>query len=213
MNPKHYETYQNMSLWSNGVDWVCSLWKIPTWLRSTNFCFKCTSSPCFASNFMQLRDDPKCIQTICKAPKHEFRVQWGGLGAFVEKIPAWLRRTSFRINCTCSPCFAWVSCGYETIPNAPKHYATHQNMSLGSNGVDWVRSLQKIPMWHCGTYFCINGTSTHCFAPSFMQLRNDPKFSQTLCNVPKHEFRVQCGGLGAFVVKNPDVTLWHELLH
>ena len=38
-----------------------------------------------------------------------------------------------------------VSCGYETIPNAPKHYATHQNMSLGSNEVDWVRSLQKIP--------------------------------------------------------------------
>ena len=33
-----------------------------------------------------------------------------------------------------------VSCSYETITNAPKHYATHQNMSLGSNGVDWVRS-------------------------------------------------------------------------
>ena len=36
-----------------------------------------------------------------------------------------------------------VSCGYETIPNAPKHFATHQNMSFGSNGVDSVRSLQK----------------------------------------------------------------------
>ena len=33
-----------------------------------------------------------------------------------------------------------VSCSYETIPNAPKHYAMHQNMSLGSNGVDRVRS-------------------------------------------------------------------------
>jgi len=33
-----------------------------------------------------------------------------------------------------------VSCSFKTIPNAPKHYATHQNMSLGSNGVDWVRS-------------------------------------------------------------------------
>jgi hypothetical protein len=39
-----------------------------------------------------------------------------------------------------------VSCSYETIPNAPKHYATHQNMSLRSNGADWVRSLRKIPM-------------------------------------------------------------------
>ena len=38
-----------------------------------------------------------------------------------------------------------VSGSYETIPNAAKHYATHQNMSLGSNGVDLLRSLQKIP--------------------------------------------------------------------
>ena len=37
-----------------------------------------------------------------------------------------------------------VSSSYETIPNAPKHYETHQNMRLGSNGVDQVRSLRKI---------------------------------------------------------------------
>ena len=48
-----------------------------------------------------------------------------------------------------------VSCSYGTIPNAPKYYKTGQNISLGSNGVDW----------------------------------------------------------GAFVAKNLDVTLWHELLH
>ena len=29
-----------------------------------------------------------------------------------------------------------VSWSYETIPNAPKHYAMHQNMSLESKGVD-----------------------------------------------------------------------------
>ena len=34
-----------------------------------------------------------------------------------------------------------VSRSYETIPNAPKHNETHQNMSLGSNGVDQVRWL------------------------------------------------------------------------
>ena len=38
-----------------------------------------------------------------------------------------------------------VSCIYETITNAPKHNETYENISLGSNGVDWVRSLQKIP--------------------------------------------------------------------
>ena len=36
-----------------------------------------------------------------------------------------------------------VSCSYEMNPNAHKHYEMHQNMSLGSNGVDWVRSLRK----------------------------------------------------------------------
>ena len=29
-----------------------------------------------------------------------------------------------------------VSCNYEMNPNAPKHYETYQNMSLGSHGVD-----------------------------------------------------------------------------
>ena len=36
-----------------------------------------------------------------------------------------------------------VSCSYETIPNAPKHYETHKKMSLGSNGVDQVCWLRK----------------------------------------------------------------------
>ena len=42
--------------------------------------------------------------------------------------------------------YVWqqVSCSYETIPNTPKHNETHQNMSLGSNGVNQVRSLLKI---------------------------------------------------------------------
>ena len=39
-----------------------------------------------------------------------------------------------------------VSCSYEIIPNALKHYAMYQNMSLRSNGADWVRLLRKIPM-------------------------------------------------------------------
>ena len=106
-----------------------------------------------------------------------------------------------------------VSCSYETIPNAPKHYERHQNMSLGSNGVDQVRLLGKITTWLSGMNFCINCTSSVCFAPSFMQLRNDPKCTQTQWNTPKHEVRVQWGGLGAFVAKNYNVTSWHGLLY
>ena len=42
------------------------------------------------------------------------------------------------------PVLHQVLCSDETLTNAPKHYETHKNMSLGSNGVDRVRSLQKI---------------------------------------------------------------------
>ena len=34
-----------------------------------------------------------------------------------------------------------VSCSYEMMPNAPKYNKTDRIISLGSNGVDWVRSL------------------------------------------------------------------------
>ena len=106
-----------------------------------------------------------------------------------------------------------VSCSFETIPNAPKHYATHQNMSLGSNGVNQVLWLRNITTRLRATNFCINCTSPVCYATSFMQLRNDPKCTQTLSNAPKHEFRVQWVGLGAFFASNSDMTSWHELLH
>ena len=112
---------------------------------------------------------------------------------------------TFTLIAPVHPVLHRVSCGYETIPNAPEHYATHQNMNLGSNGVDLLRSLQKIPAWLCGTYFCISCTSSPRFAPNFMQLRNDPKCTQTLWNAPKHEFRVQWGGSGVFVAK---ITTW-----
>ena len=80
--PKHYAMHQNMSLGSNGVDWVHLLWK----------------------------------------SRRDF-VAW-----------------TFALIAPVHSILHWVSCSYESIPNAPKHYATHQNMSLGSNGVDWVCS-------------------------------------------------------------------------
>ena len=104
-----------------------------------------------------------------------------------------------------------VSCSNETLTNAPKHYENTPKHEFRVQWVDRMRSLPKISMRFHGTNFCINCTSSPCFASSFMRLRNDPKCSQTLCNAPKHEFRVQCGGL--FVAKNPDLDMWHELLH
>jgi len=71
-----------------------------------------------------------------------------------------------------------VSCSYETIPNAPKYYEIDRNISLG--WVDGVRWLRKITTRLRGTTFCINCTSSVCFAISFLQLRNDPKCTQVL---------------------------------
>ena len=51
------------------------------------------------------------------------------------------------------------------------------------------------------------------FAPSFVYLRNIAKWTQTLRKTPKHEFRDQLGGSGAFVLKNSDAASWHELVH
>ena len=84
--PKHYETHQNMSLGSNGVDQVWSLRKLQ-------------------------RD-------------------------FVARTYVLIAPIQYVLQ--------QVSCSYETIPNASKHYETHQNMSLGSNGEDRVHSLRKI---------------------------------------------------------------------
>src|SRR6185312_4793065 len=103
-----------------------------------------------------------------------------------------------------------VSSGNLTVPNAPKQYETHQNISLGSNGVDRVRSLRKILMRLRGTKFC---TSSDRFEPSFLRQPNCPKCTQLVRNSPKHEFRVQRSGSGDFVAKNSNVTSWHKLLN
>jgi len=83
-------------------------------------------------------------------------------------------------------------------------------MSLGSNGVDRVHSLRKIPTRLRGTNFF---TSSACFALSFVRQPNSPKCTQIVGNATKHEFRVQWGGSGVFVAKNLNATSWHKLLY
>ena len=159
-------------------------------------------------------------ETIPNAPKHYATHQNMSLGSNGVDWCVHCKKTrrdfvprTFALIALIHTVLHQVSCSSETISNAPKHYATHQNMRSGSNAVDWVHSLRKIRTWLRGTNYCINCTSSPCFASSLMQLWNDPKCTQTLCNAPKHDFRVQWGGLGLFVAKNPDMTLWHELLY
>ena len=79
----------------------------------------------------------------------------------------------------------------------------HQNISLGSNMVDRVRSFQKIPTRLHGTNFC---TSSARFAPIFVRLPNGAECTQIVRNAQKRQFRVQWGGSGALVAKNSDAT-------
>src|SRR6185295_7373857 len=156
-----------MSLGPIGVNPVCSLRKIMTRLRGTDFS---TSSARFAPSFVRQRKGPKCIQIVQYTPKQEFGVQWGGSVAFVVKksdATSWHELLhQFGPFCTVF-CNATersqmhqnsmkrydtrVLYGNQTVPNASKEYETHQNVSLEANGVDRVRSLRKIrdaTSWH-----------------------------------------------------------------
>jgi len=111
--PKYYETDRNISLGSNGADWVCLLRK-------------------------KSRRD------------------------FVPR--------TFALMSPLHPVLHRVSCSYENFPNAPEHYEMHQNMSLEPNGLDQLHWLRKITTRLRATNFCINCTSSVCFATRFMQL-------------------------------------------
>ena len=137
--PQWYETHQNVNLGSNGVDRVRSLRKIPTQLHGTNIC---TSSARFPPSFVRQPNGPECTQMIQNTEKHQFGVQWVGSGSFVAKnsdMTSWHKL--FSLIAPLQPSLHQVSCGNETIPNAPKHHEMHQNLSLWSNGVERVRSL------------------------------------------------------------------------
>ena len=61
------------------------------------------------------------------------------------------------------------------LPNAPNEYEMHENMCLGYNGVDRVRTLGKIPTQVRGMNSC---TSSARFAPSIVRQPNGPECTQ-----------------------------------
>ena len=184
--PKHYAMHQNMSLGSNGVDYVRSLRKIRSWLRGTSFRINYTNSPWFCIEFHAvMKWSEMHPNTMQRTKTWVYGPMWRIGCVRCEKSRLDFVACIFALIAPVHTTMHRVSCFYETIPNAPKHYATNQNMSLRSDGVDWVRSLWKIPMWLHGTNICINCTSSPYFAPSLMQLWNDPKCTQTICNAPK----------------------------
>ena len=74
-----------MSLRSDGMDRVDLLEKILTQLCGLNFCINYNSSARFEPSIVRQRNGAKCMQTLLNKAKHDFRVRWGGSGAFVAK--------------------------------------------------------------------------------------------------------------------------------
>ena len=93
---------------------------------------------------------------------------------------------------------------YETIPNAPKYYETDRNISLGSNGADWVCLLRKNPdVTSCHELL-------HRVSCNYEKIPNAPEHYEMHQNMSLGSN----GGLsGALVAKNYNVPSWHGLLH
>ena len=72
-----------------------------------------------------------------------------------------------------------ASCSNKTIQNASKHYETHQNMSLGSNGV--------VGCIHCKKFWCDFVSRTIALiAPVQPILHQASCSNETIQNTPKH---------------------------
>ena len=112
----------------------------------------------FCTEFCNSTKRSPMHQNCTKHTEHEFRVQWGGSGAFVAKnSDATSRHEHLHHYDRFAPSFV-------TQPNGPKCtkiVRMHKNISLGSNGVDRVRSLRKIPTRLRGTNFFTITTVLH----------------------------------------------------
>ena len=125
---------------------------------------------------------------------------------FVAKIPTRLRGTNF---CTSLTRFA-LSAIWQ--PKCPKCTQVVRNAPKREFRVQWVGS---------GAFIAKNSDATSWHellqharsAPSFIWQPNSPKCTKIVQIARKQKFSVQWGGSGAFVAKNSNATLWHELLH
>ena len=126
----------------------------------------------------------------------------------LRKIPTWLCGTNY---CTSLTRFVL------SIIRQPKGSQMHLNSTKRTKM--WVYGpMGQIGCFSCEKFWCDFVAWTFAlvlsrFAPSFVRQPNSPKCTQIVENRPKHEFRVQWGGSGAFVVKNSDGTSGHKVFH
>ena len=113
-----------------------------------------------------------------------------------------LRKIATRLrdmnNCASLACFAPSFVRQQKGPECTQIVSNAPKRELRVNGVDQVRSLQKIPSRLRGTNFC---TSSSRFVLSFVRKPMGSECTQIVRNAPKRQFRFQWVGSGAFVAK------------
>src|SRR6185503_6863063 len=127
-----------MSLGSNGVNWVRSLRKNSdgtSWHEVFHQFDPFYSKCCYTTKQSQMHPNNT------KHTKHEFRVQWGGSGVFVAKIPTRLRGPNF---CTSLTRFALSVVWQPKSPKCTQIVRNARKREFRSNGSDRVLSSRKI---------------------------------------------------------------------
>src|SRR6185295_17394105 len=170
--------HQYVSLGPNGLDRVRSLRKIPTRLRGTNFC---TSSTRFPPSFIRQPNGPEMHPNSMKRTKTSVYGLMGWIGCV--RCEKFRRDFEARTFALVRPVLHRVSYGNQTAPNAPKWYEMHQNISLGSNGVDRMRSLRKIPTRPRARTFALVRPVLHRVSYGNQTVPNAPKWYKTYQNV------------------------------
>ena len=85
----------------------------------------------FPQSFVRQPNDPECTQIVRNAPKRQFRVQWGGSGAFVAECSTGLRGTNF---CSSSARFGP---SFLRQPNGPECTQIVRNTTKHQFRVQW----------------------------------------------------------------------------
>jgi hypothetical protein len=132
----------------------------------------CTSSAHFTPSFVKQPNGPECTQIVRNAPKHQFRVQWGGSGALLRKIPMRLRGTNY---CTSSARFTSSFVRQPNSPectqivrNAPKRQFRVQLVGSGA----FVATNFDATSWHELLHLLAR------FAPSLVRQPSSPECTQ-----------------------------------
>ena len=102
-------------------------------------CWNLNQGVTFAPSFVRQPNGPECTQIVRNAPKRQFRVRWGALGAFVAKHSD---------ATSCHELLHQFGPFCTEFRKATKRSRIHLNgtkctkhISLGLNGVDQLRSL------------------------------------------------------------------------